>query len=87
MGRTQAIDTSATAEARLFAGYRAMEPWQKLRLVSELSAASYQLAAAGIRMRRPRASDDEIRLILAARRLGPELVRRATGREIPPSDE
>jgi hypothetical protein len=87
MGRTQSSDTTATVEERLFAAYRAMAPWEKLRIVSELSTASYELAAAGIRLRRPNASDHDVRLILAARRLGPELVRRATGRGVLPSDE
>ena len=87
MGRTQSSDTTAAVEERLFAGYREMAPWEKLRIVSELSAASYDLAAAGIRLRRPGTSDDDVRLILAARRLGADLVRRATGRGVLPSDQ
>jgi hypothetical protein len=87
MGRTQSDDTSEAVEQRVLAGYRAMEPWEKLRLVSELSSASFELAAAGLRLRRPELSDEDVRLILAARRLGPALVRRATGRTTLPSDE
>jgi hypothetical protein len=87
VGRTQSLDTSEAVEQRLLAGYRAMEPWEKARIVSELTNASFELAAAGLRSRRPALSDDEVRLILAARRLGPDLVRRATGRAVLPSDE
>ncbi len=64
-----------------------MEPWEKLRIVSELSNASFELAAAGLRLRRPGLSDEDVRLILAVRRLGSAVVRRATGRTILPSDE
>lgn len=87
MARTQSADTSEAVEQRILAGYRAMEPWEKLRLVSELTSASFELAAAGLRLRRPGLSDEDVRLILAARRLGADLVRRATGRTTLPSDE
>jgi hypothetical protein len=87
MGRTQSADTAESIERRLMARYRTMAPWEKLHIVSELSKASYDLAAAGIRLRRPESSDDDIRLILAVRRLGAETVRRATGRASLPFDE
>ncbi len=67
--------------------YGAMEPWRKLEIVRELSSASFELAAAGIRLRDPAASDEEVRLIVAARRLGRETVLRATGRKTLPGEE
>ena len=65
----------------LFARYRAMPPWEKVRMVSELSKASYEWAQAGVRLRYPGATEEQVRLILAVRRLGHEVVRRAIGRE------
>ncbi|HXJ23146.1 MAG TPA: hypothetical protein VMT03_23205 [Polyangia bacterium] len=63
-----------------------MEPWQKLRMVSQLSEAVFELAAAGIRLRLPDLSDEDVQLILAARRLGRETVLRATGRQALPGE-
>ena len=85
--RTQSPDTSAAVEEILMRAYRAMEPWRKLEIVRELSNTSFELAAAGIRLRNPAVSDDEIRLIVAARRLGRDAVLRATGRKTLPGEE
>jgi hypothetical protein len=71
----------------LIAGYRRMEPWQKVRMISELSKATFDLAAAGIRLKHPSATDEDIRVILAARRLGRQTVLRATGRRALPGEE
>ncbi|HSS38520.1 MAG TPA: hypothetical protein VLT58_07110 [Polyangia bacterium] len=74
-------------EETLMRAYGAMEPWRKLEIVRELSSASFELAAAGIRLRSPAASDEEVRLIVAVRRLGREAVLRATGRKTLPGEE
>lgn len=66
--------------------YRGMAAWQKLRMVSELSKAAFELGAAGIRVTMPDMSDDDVRLVLAARRLGRETVLRATGRQALPGE-
>jgi hypothetical protein len=87
VAKTLSADTSPAVEARLMEAYRSMEPWQKLRIVSELSKAAFELAAAGIRMRAPAASDQDVQLILAARRLGRDTVLRATGRRALPGEE
>ena len=87
MRRTQSVDTADAVEQRLMAAYGTMAPWEKLHIVSELSKASFELAAAGLRLRHPAASDEDVRLILAARRLGTETVLRATGRTALPFDE
>jgi len=87
VSRTQSPDTSAVVEEMLMRAYGVMEPWRKLEIVRELSSASFELAAAGIRLRNPTASDEEVRLIVAARRLGREAVLRATGRKTLPGEE
>lgn len=58
---------------------RKMTPQEKARLVSELTLAVQQLAFAGVRQLDPAASDDEIWLRLAARRLGRDTVRSVYG--------
>jgi hypothetical protein len=84
--KTQSADTAPAVEARLFSAYRFMEPWQKLRMVSQLSSAAFELAAAGIRLQMPATSDYDVQLILAARRLGRDAVLRATGRRTLPGE-
>lgn len=72
-------DTAPEAEAFLLERYRRMAPWEKLRMVSQLSIACQQVHLAGLRQRFPGASERELELRLAAARLGPELVREAFG--------
>jgi hypothetical protein len=60
--------------------YRRMSPREKLERVRSLSQAVYQLAAAGVRLRRPDASDEDVQVELAVRRLGRELVDRVIER-------
>ena len=67
--RTQAADTSLSAETRQIEAWRRMEPWEKLRVVGELVRASEELARVGIRLRHPKAGEREIELRLAALRL------------------
>ncbi len=77
--RTQSRDTSREAEEVLMEGYRRMEPWEKIQLVCDLSAASQELALSGIRMRYPDADEDELRMRLASLRLSPTEMREAFG--------
>jgi hypothetical protein len=77
--RPQSEDTSEPVDRMLMAAYGRMSPSEKLERVRALSQAVHEMAAAGIRLRRPDASDEEIRHILAVRRLGEELVERARG--------
>jgi hypothetical protein len=67
--RTQSADTSPEAEALLIDEYRRMPSWVKVDRLSEIIRAAQELAIAGIRRRHPTATDDEIRLRLAALRL------------------
>jgi len=53
-----------------------MTPEQKADLLTSLTFAVQELAMAGMRQRHPDESDDQLRLRLAAQRLGEETVRR-----------
>jgi hypothetical protein len=76
---TQSADISVDMERRWFERLRAMEPWDKLRMVGEMWRASQELALAGMRTRYPQASERELRLRLAATRLDRETMLRAFG--------
>jgi hypothetical protein len=78
-------DTSAAAwdvQTRIL---RAMEPAERFALVRDLTIAAQELAFSELRTRHPEASDDDLWLKLAARRLGVDVVRRVYGCEIEPS--
>ena len=60
---------------------RKMSPEDKLEHVRAMTIAVQRLAFVGLRDQYPNASDDELWLRLAARRLGPELVKKIYGWE------
>jgi len=68
--RTQADDTSYEVERRLVEAWRQMSAADKARRVTQAFLALEALAVAGIRARHPAADTPEIRLRLAALRLG-----------------
>jgi len=70
--RTQSPDTSREAEEFQFEGYRKMESWQKLAIIDDLNKMVEGLARVGIRERHPDATEEEVRLRLAALRYGRE---------------
>ena len=70
--RTQSPDTSREAEEIQFEGYRKMESWQKLAIIDDLNKMVEGLARVGIRERHPDATEEEVRLRLAALRYGRE---------------
>jgi hypothetical protein len=72
-------DTSAHADEVQCAILRSMTPQQKAEIFTGLTLAVQELAMAGLRQQFPDASEDELRLRLAARRLGNDLVRRIWG--------
>ena len=80
MYRPQSEDTSERVDRMLMDAYRRMSPAEKMVRVGSLWHAAYELAAAGVRLRRPDASAEEIRLILAGRRLGEDVVRSVTAK-------
>ena len=77
--RTQSPDTSFDAERFLVRRYRTMSHADKLRIFSQLSRATQELALAGIRRRHPHASSRELQMRLAATRLDPAVLRDAFG--------
>jgi hypothetical protein len=77
--RTQSRDTSAEIERRQIEAWRAMNPAQKLAIVSQLTLACEELARAGIRERHPNATGREIELRLGALRLGRDTMIRVFG--------
>lgn len=56
-----------------------MSPEEKAATFTALTMAVQELALAGLRQRYPAATEDELRLRLAVRRLGADVVRRVTG--------
>ncbi len=63
-------DTSAAAQQFLNEGYRRMSPTEKLRRVASLNRTLVKLSAARIRQQYGNVSDEEMRLRVAALRLG-----------------
>jgi hypothetical protein len=61
-----ANDTSKEAEQVYLQLLRESPPWRKAAMVDSLTRSCRDLAAAGIRMRRPNASEREVWLRLAA---------------------
>lgn len=69
-------DTTAGIEQRQVDTWRRLSPPQKLRFVSDTTAAVVNLSLAGIRRRYPQASERECFLRLAAILLGVDAARR-----------
>ena len=74
-----AEDTPAAMERRWIEGLRLRTPAERIRRVGELNAMLQRLAEAETRLRHPDASDYEIRLRVASRRIPAELMRKAFG--------
>lgn len=79
--RAQASDTSEAIDRLVFEGLRRMSAAERLRLVTEASLALERLSIAGLRLRFPDASDEELRRRAGAKRLGRDLTLRAFGPE------
>jgi hypothetical protein len=78
-GRPQSRDTSAEVERRQIEAWRGMSAGQKLAVVSQLTLAAEELAAAGIRERHPGAAGRELELRLGALRLDRDTMVRVFG--------
>ena len=74
MYEPQSPDTDEKADRVQFDILRQMSPLERLALMRELTRSAQRLAFTGLRLQYPNASDDEIWLRLAARRLGDETV-------------
>ncbi len=72
-------DTPPETERVLFAMLREMPPWRKLEMVAQLNQAGRELALAGLKMRYPNATPDELRRRLADILLGNDLATRVYG--------
>jgi hypothetical protein len=77
--QTLSRDTSADAERVQLELLRRMPPWRKLELAEEMTRTVYALLLTGLRERYPRATEQELRLRMAALVLGPELATRVYG--------
>lgn len=77
--RTGASDTHPAIEAMLVEADRALTPQQKMRQVLDCNATAEAMAMAGLRARHPQASERELRMRLAALRLGRPLMIAAFG--------
>jgi hypothetical protein len=76
---TRLSDTDPRAAEVLLALHRRMTPSDKVRAVFDLTDMALRLAEAGVRQLYPAASDREVFLRAAARRLGAETVARMYG--------
>jgi hypothetical protein len=72
-------DTSPEAQEVLIELYRRMPGWRKMQQVTELTRAVNQLALMDIRRRYPNASERELTLRLASRRLPAATMREVFG--------
>jgi hypothetical protein len=77
-----AVDTDPKVEQLQIAALRGMPPWRKLEQVGALTERTAALALTDIRRRHPHASDRELRLRLASRRMDPALLRAAFGWDV-----
>lgn len=78
-GPRRPADTSADAWAKQFELYRRMSPVEKAAGVRALTRAVNTLALAGLRLQHPTASESELQLRLATRRLGEDTVAEVYG--------
>lgn len=79
-------DTSPEAFAKLLELQGAMTPGERLVQSLRLTRLMMRMVEAGVRRDFPEASEREVFLRAAVRRLGPELVKKAYGWEAPEGD-
>ncbi len=77
--RPFAPETSPEAQLRQIERWRAMPSWRRAELVAALCRDCEELARAGVHRRHPDATPDEVRLRVAALRLGRALAVEAFG--------
>ncbi|NOT60950.1 MAG: hypothetical protein HOP19_12095 [Acidobacteria bacterium] len=74
-----AEDTPPEIERIIIEGYRRMSAAEKLAIMDDLIKSAHLLALSEIRRQHPHASEREWQLRAAARRIEPELMRKAFG--------
>ena len=72
-------DTSPEAQRVLYDLYRRMSPARKFELICDTYEMGRQLALAGLRMRHPEASKDQLWRLWARQHLGRELFEKVYG--------
>ncbi|MBL7153846.1 MAG: hypothetical protein ISS79_09020 [Phycisphaerae bacterium] len=72
-------DTSPDARRVVCELYRKMTPARKFELISQAYEFGRSLAMAGIRLRHPEATDQQVRQLWARQHLGDELYEKAYG--------
>ena len=75
--RSTPLDTTEEADRIQIEIYRAMSSERRLRLGFESSDLSWKLQAAGVRLRHPEYSDEDVRLAVTRINVGDELFLRA----------
>ncbi|OHB63407.1 MAG: hypothetical protein A2Y76_13960 [Planctomycetes bacterium RBG_13_60_9] len=73
-------DTTPEAQRVQYDIYRRMSPARKFRLICDAYEMGKQLARAGLRMRHPDATEEELWRLWARQHLGPELFEQVYGR-------
>ncbi len=69
-------DTPLEIERLMLARLRQMSPAQRAHMVGELTRSAQMMALAGLRQKYPQASERELRLRMAIRQYGEDLVRK-----------
>ena len=77
----QARDTREAIDRAVFEGFRAMTPLRRLEIAANASRALHRLSVAGLRLRYPDASEEELFRRAGAIRLGRKLTLMAFGPE------
>lgn len=75
----QSVDTDVAAERIQFETYATWDASEKLEVVARLCLDARELSLAGLRLRHPLASVEELELREAALRIGVDLARKAYG--------
>jgi len=75
----QADDVAEAVDRALFERLRQLTPLQRLQMAVRASQAVHRLSVAGLRLRFPAASDQELHLRAGALRVGSDWMRRAFG--------
>ena len=76
---TQSVDTSPESEKILIELLRRTPIWRRMQLADQMSAAARQMSMAGLRLRYPTASEQELRRRFADLHLGPDLAEQVYG--------
>lgn len=83
MGYTpQASDVAEHIDREVFRGLRSMTPVERLHVAVRACQALHRLSVAGLRLRYPTASEEELAQRAGALRLGAELTRRTFGEDV-----